>query len=219
MVARISRSLDARWLDLCSAIAFSLAIERQSRLFKRPASHQKIDFEEVAMSASAPLQPTPSTTPAPLSSVLRAVVSHRGVQVTVVSWVIGYVVVLWLAQGSLPFDRPAVAHMPFASQMAQPIVGMLEIFGLMVLVFFLTRKRVIPDMAARAPERRVALRETVLVLRRPTRLSTDGRAHRLGSSFFAPGVPRGKAGQSYAGPPSVRRTREGTPANGRHESG
>jgi hypothetical protein len=27
--------------------------------------------------------------------------------------------------------------------------------------------------------------------------------HRSGSSFFAPGVPRGKAGQSYAGPPSA----------------
>jgi hypothetical protein len=48
--------------------------------------------------------------------------------------------------------------------MAMPIMGMIEIFALMVLAFLLTRKRVIPDMAARAPERRVALRETVLVL-------------------------------------------------------
>jgi hypothetical protein len=79
-------------------------------------------------------------------------------------WVVGYLVALWLAHGSLPFDRPAVAHLSFASQMAQPTVGMIEIFALMVVAFFLTRKRVIPDMAARAPERRVALRETVLVL-------------------------------------------------------
>ncbi|HMH25933.1 MAG TPA: hypothetical protein VK542_05010 [Gemmatimonadaceae bacterium] len=48
--------------------------------------------------------------------------------------------------------------------MAAPIIGMIEIFALMVVAFFLTRKRVIPDMATRAPERRVALRETVLVL-------------------------------------------------------
>jgi hypothetical protein len=103
--------------------------------------------------------PTPS-----LRSVLRAIVSHRGVQTAVALWIIGYVVVLWLARGSLPFDRPAVARLPFAVQMAAPTVGLIEIFVLMVLVFVLTRKRVIPDMAARAPDRRVALRETVLVL-------------------------------------------------------
>jgi len=96
--------------------------------------------------------------------VLRAVVSHRGVQVAVALWIIGYVVVLWLARGSLPFDRPAVAQLPFAVQMAAPTVGLIEIFVLMVLAFLLTRKRVIPDMAARVPDRRVALRETVVVL-------------------------------------------------------
>ena len=107
---------------------------------------------------------TLEATPAPLSSVLRAVVKHRGVQIAVASWVVGYLVVLWLAHGSLPFDRPAVDQLPFISQMAAPTIGMIEIFALMVLAFFLTRKRVIPDMVARAPERRVALRETVLVL-------------------------------------------------------
>jgi hypothetical protein len=99
-----------------------------------------------------------------LGSVLRAIVRHRGVQTAVVLWVIGYVVVLWLAQGSLPFDRPAIARLPFALQMAAPTVTLIEILVLMVLAFLLTRKRVIPDMVARAPERRVALRETVLVL-------------------------------------------------------
>ena len=103
-------------------------------------------------------------TPVPFLSVLRAVVTHRGVQAAVVAWVVGSLVVLWLAHGSLPFDRPAVAHLPFTAQMALPTVGMIEILALMLLAFFLTRKRVIPDMAARAPERRVALRETILVL-------------------------------------------------------
>jgi hypothetical protein len=78
--------------------------------------------------------------------------------------VIGHIVVLWLARGSLPFDRPAVAHLPFASQMAVPTFTLIEIFVLMVLTFLLTRQRVIPDMAARAPDRRVAWRETMLVL-------------------------------------------------------
>jgi hypothetical protein len=116
------------------------------------------------MNSRAPSPPTLAETPPSLRSVLRAVINHRGVRVAAASWVVAYLVVVWLARGSLPFDRPAVAHLPFASQVAQPTLGMIEILGLMVLVFFLTRKRVIPDMAARAPERHVALRETVLVL-------------------------------------------------------
>jgi len=99
-----------------------------------------------------------------IGSVLKAIVDHRGVQITAALWILSYLIVLWLAQGSLPFDRPAVAQLPFALQMAAPTITLLEIFILMGLVFLLTRSRVIPDMSARAPERRIALRETVLVL-------------------------------------------------------
>src|ERR1022692_1649499 len=108
--------------------------------------------------------PTHAASTPSLGSVLRTVFSHRGVQTAVALWVVGYVVVLWVAHGSLPFDRPAVAQLPFALQMAAPTIGLFEIFVLMVLTFLLTRKRAIPDMAARAPERRIALRETALVL-------------------------------------------------------
>ena len=100
----------------------------------------------------------------PLASVLRAVARHRGVQTVAVLWVAGTAIALWLAHGSLPFDRPAVARLPFAFQMAAPTVGLIEIFGLMAVVVLLTRARAIPDMAAHAPERRIALRETALVL-------------------------------------------------------
>jgi hypothetical protein len=116
------------------------------------------------MSVSDQLPPTIAAASPSLGSALRAVVGHRGVQTSVALWIIGYVVVLWLAQGSLPFDRPAVAQRPFALQMAAPTIGLIEILLLMVLAFLLTRARVIPDMAARAPDRRVAWRETVLVL-------------------------------------------------------
>ncbi|MGO9038866.1 MAG: hypothetical protein ACLQKH_12860 [Steroidobacteraceae bacterium] len=77
---------------------------------------------------------------------------------------IGYVVVLWLARGTLPFDRPAVARLPFALQMAMPTIGMIEVFVLMGLAFLITRTRAIPAMAARVPDHRVALRETVGIL-------------------------------------------------------
>jgi hypothetical protein len=108
--------------------------------------------------------PTLSTGAPSLGPVLRAIVRHRWVQTAAALWIVGHIVVLWLARKSLPFDRPAFAQLPFAAQIAAPTVGLIEIFVLMVLAFLLTRKRVIPDMAARAPDRRVAWRETVLVL-------------------------------------------------------
>jgi hypothetical protein len=95
---------------------------------------------------------------------LRAIVTHRGVQAAVILWLGAYLAVLWIAHGTLPFDRPAIVRLPFSLQLAAPSFTLIEIFVLMGLVFFLTRKRSIPDMAARAPERRIAMRETMLVL-------------------------------------------------------
>jgi hypothetical protein len=99
-----------------------------------------------------------------LASILRAALIHRGVQTAVALWVAAHIVVLWLAGGSLPFDRPAVAQLPFVVQLAAPTVTMVEIFALMALTYLLTRRREIPDMVARAPERPLAVRETIGVL-------------------------------------------------------
>jgi len=116
------------------------------------------------MSADRSPPPADFTPAGSLGSLLRAVATHRGVRAVAALWVVGYVIVIWLAQGSLPFDRPAVAQLPFAVQLAAPSITMLEIFVLMVLAFVLTQKRAVPDMAARAPGHRVALRETVGVI-------------------------------------------------------
>lgn len=95
---------------------------------------------------------------------LRAIVNHRGVQIAAGLWILSYAVVIWLAQGSLPFNRPAVNQLPFAVQLAAPSVTLIEIFALMAVTFFLTRQRVIPDMAARTPDRQTTMRETVCLL-------------------------------------------------------
>jgi hypothetical protein len=108
---------------------------------------------------------SPMTLAAPsLGSALRAMIRHRGVQAAIGLWIAGYAVVLWLAHGRLPFDRPAVARVAFGLQMAVPTVVLIEIFVLIAVVIILTRKRAIPDMAARAPEPSAALRETILLL-------------------------------------------------------
>jgi hypothetical protein len=111
-------------------------------------------------------QSTPAQLPpgSSLRSIIHAVLGHRGVQLAAGLWVVGYLIAIGLAGGHLPFDRPAIAQLPFALQMAAPSITLIEVFVLMGLAFLLTRRRVIPNMAARAPQRSVALRETILLL-------------------------------------------------------
>ncbi len=116
------------------------------------------------MSGAVPQPPARDASASSLASALQAIVRHRGVQTAVALWVCGTILALWLAHGSLPFDRPAVAKLPVAMQVVGPSVALIEVGVLMLVAFFVTRGRVIPDMTARAPERWLALRETVLVL-------------------------------------------------------
>jgi hypothetical protein len=89
---------------------------------------------------------------------------ERSVQIAWLVWLIANVLILVIAQGSLPFNRPALAGQSFAEQVISANLGLLEIFLLMGIVYALTYKRRLPDMAARAPERVVALREMLLLL-------------------------------------------------------
>jgi hypothetical protein len=92
--------------------------------------------------------------------IARATVLHPAGIMAIVVWAIANAAVVILARGSLPFDRPAVASRPFAVQVALPTLGFLEIFALMGVVYVMTRKRIPPDMAARAPAKATAARET-----------------------------------------------------------
>jgi hypothetical protein len=99
-----------------------------------------------------------------LRTAFGAVVRHRGVQLTALLWIGSTIAVLLLAHGSLPFNRPAVAKLPFGAQVLGPTIALAEVFVLMVVAFVVTRTRQIPDMAARAPDRSMAMRETVLLI-------------------------------------------------------
>ena len=73
-------------------------------------------------------------------SVTRSTLAHPVFWFAVVVWVALNAEAIKLSGGVLPFDRPAFASMPYAVQMAAPTVGLLEIFLLMAVVWFLTRK-------------------------------------------------------------------------------
>jgi len=86
------------------------------------------------------------------------------VLLAVIGWAAANCAAVVLADGYLPFDRPALAGASFAAQMAGPSVALLEVFALMGVVWWLTRRRAIPDMAARAPAKTRAAYETVALL-------------------------------------------------------
>jgi hypothetical protein len=81
-----------------------------------------------------------------------------------IGWAAANGAAIAMAGGYLPFDRPALAGVPFAVQMAGPSVALLEVFALMGVVWWMTRRRVIPDMAARAPAKATTVRETAALL-------------------------------------------------------
>jgi hypothetical protein len=94
----------------------------------------------------------------------RATLLHPAFWFGVVVWITLNAAAVYLSGGVLPFDRPAIAALPFAAQMAFPTVGLLEIFMLMGVVYALTRRRTIPDIASRAPARARAALETIGLL-------------------------------------------------------
>ena len=81
-----------------------------------------------------------------------------------VGWIALTLAAVGLADGRLPFDRPAFAALPVAAQLAAPSVGLLQIFGLMAVAWWLTRRRSPVAIAERAPARAVAARETAALL-------------------------------------------------------
>jgi hypothetical protein len=81
-----------------------------------------------------------------------------------IGWVCLNLAVVLLAHGFLPFDRPNLARMPFAWQLAMPSLGLVEQLALMGMVAVLTRHRDLSARFALVPERAAARRETIGLL-------------------------------------------------------
>jgi len=105
------------------------------------------------MSASAPVQPV-SKTPARWWR-------ERSVHIAVVLWIVAMVAIFPLSHGGLPFNRPVLAKVPFLIQVFMLPFQLLFPLFLVGVTYLLTRRRAVPDLATRAPETRIATRETV----------------------------------------------------------
>jgi hypothetical protein len=112
----------------------------------------------------ATTQPPPAPPPTRhLRSWFARLLAEPGVRITVIAWLAANLAVVLLARGQLPFHRPTL-HASYLTQLLSPNLAMLEVLGLIAVTFALTRKRVLPDIAARAPERTTAVRETLALV-------------------------------------------------------
>ncbi len=94
----------------------------------------------------------------PKKSWWRSLISQRSVQLFIAAWILVNVLIVLIAHGHLPFDRPLLQHLSYSDKIVTANQGMLEVFVLMIIVQLLTRRRT-PDVAAQVPDRSRARRE------------------------------------------------------------
>jgi hypothetical protein len=83
----------------------------------------------------------------------------RSVIVFGVGWTLMSVAALVLASDKLPFDRPAVAEQTVSAQVVSGWLNLLAGLLLVGITYLMTRRRQAPDLAGRAPARRMAAME------------------------------------------------------------
>jgi hypothetical protein len=102
--------------------------------------------------------------PRPPWQGLSALPRTRSVQLAAIGWIAGNMLVLAVAGNALPFDWPTAADRKPVGHLMDANFALAEVLALTVLTFWLTRRRPLPNLADRAPERSVAARETLFLL-------------------------------------------------------
>jgi hypothetical protein len=93
-----------------------------------------------------------------------ALLRKRSVQLAVLGWLSANCVVLAVAGDALPFNWPTAAARTPVGHLVDANLVLVEVLILAALTYWITRKRTLPNLADRAPERSVAARETLLLL-------------------------------------------------------
>jgi hypothetical protein len=88
---------------------------------------------------------------------------ERSLHIAIIAWIACLCAIYPLSGGMLPFNRPNIAALTFAQQMIYQVFQPLVFFFFLAVIYWLTRRRALPDMAGRAPARAVAARETLLM--------------------------------------------------------
>jgi hypothetical protein len=94
---------------------------------------------------------------------LRGLLCDKFVWLGLAVWAVFSAAIPFLAHGSIPFDQPWLASMRYSMRVAVWIIGPVFALTIIGVTFALTHHRVV-EVGARAPERAVALGETIGLL-------------------------------------------------------
>ncbi len=99
------------------------------------------------------------------SSRTGTILQRRSVQITLGVWIVALALAYLLGQDGLPFDQPLTEDFSFGTRVGFLLFSSLALpFIYMGVTYFITRNRAIPEIASRAPDRAVALREVVYLI-------------------------------------------------------
>ena len=111
---------------------------------------------------------------------------ERSLYIAIIAWIACLCAIYPLSLGMLPFNRPNIAALTFPQQMAYQVFQPLVFFFFLVVIYWMTRRRALPDMAGRAPARAVAARETLLMWLYAGVVLGAGQI--IGSKIFGQGI-------------------------------
>lgn len=94
---------------------------------------------------------------------LRRLLCDKFVWLGLAVWAVFAAAIPFLAHGTIPFDQPWLASMHYSTRVALWITGPVFALTIIGVTFALTHHRAI-EIGVRAPERSVALRETIGLL-------------------------------------------------------
>ena len=96
-----------------------------------------------------------------VASRIKYLVRQASLWIALLIWCLLSGVAILLCRNGVPLDRPELADTPPIADVLKNSIGLISIVLLVGIVSLLARHRALPNLVERAPERGVALRETL----------------------------------------------------------
>ena len=122
----------------------------------------------------------------PPASRIKYLVRQPSLWIALVIWCLLSAAAILFCRNGVPLDRPELATTPPITDVLNNSIGLFSIIMLIGIVSFLARHRPLPSLAERAPERGIALRETLAMWIYGALVLFAGRI--LGQHYFGEGI-------------------------------
>jgi hypothetical protein len=122
----------------------------------------------------------------PPASRIKYFVRQPSLWIALAIWCLLSAAAIVLCRNGVPLDRPELAATPPVTGVLNNSIGLFSIILLIGIVSLLARHRPLPDLAERAPERGIALRETLAMWIYGAVVLFAGRG--IGQHYFGEGI-------------------------------